>query len=379
MARTQRLPRPAAAAPVLAVLVAILLAPLPAPAEAARVLAPADGTEIRGEGVLLVLEAPARTPLLLDRGGRPEALAVVPGARGGGSVLHARIALPEGTSHLRVLDARDEQELARLTLARRGRSGTRDEGAGAEPYAFHTAAREAACTSCHPLPETISVAEASPASPAERVCDGCHRDLEDAAYLHGPAAVYACFTCHDPASRPARFALREAQPASCRACHADVMAQVMGANRFAHGPVAVGQCTVCHGPHGGVNAALLRVEVPGLCLRCHGQSLPSPVAQSLHAKVPCTECHGPHGGATPTLTADEGNGFCVRCHKGIDPEAPGHPILGHPVRGDSDRANPSHPMGCVSCHPPHGQRDVSRLNFVENASVQRRFCTRCHA
>jgi len=376
MARKKRLVPFAATASVLG----LFLAPLPTPAEGARVLAPADGAEVGADQVLVVLEATAETRLLLDRGGKPEALTVIPHAREGGSVLHSRVSLPEGTSHLRLLDARDERELASLTLTRREALGvTAGVGAVGEPYLFHTRAREAACTGCHALPGDIAVAEDSPASPAERVCDGCHRDLDGTAYLHGPMAVYACFTCHDPASRPARFALREGQPASCRACHADVMAQVMGANRFAHGPVAVGQCTVCHGPHGGVTPALLRSEVPELCLRCHGQSLPAPVARGLHAKVLCTECHGPHGGATPVLTAESGNGFCVRCHRGIDPEAPGHPILGHPVQSERDRNNPSKPMGCVSCHPPHGHRDIARSNFVEDASVQRRFCIRCHA
>ncbi len=357
---------------------ALLVSAQPGLAGEVRVLVPDDGATFFTERVFLVLEVAPATPLLLETKGRPVPLVAVPGRNPERSVLHAWISLPEGKSALRLLDAEDEGELARLTLTRLPTRAAIDGDVAETSYVFHTPDREAACTTCHALPQEMVVIPENPTAPAERICDSCHRNLEEQAYLHGPAAVYACFTCHDPASRPSRFALREAQPESCRGCHADVMAQVMGGKRFAHGPVAVGQCTVCHGPHGGDTPTLLRSSLPDLCLRCHGQSLPAPVSRGLHGKLPCTACHGPHGGTTRVLTAEAGNSFCTHCHKDIDPEAPGHPIMGHPVREEESPVNASRPMGCASCHPPHGQRDISRLDFAGNAALQRRFCTGCH-
>src|SRR5208337_2552966 len=71
---------------------------------------------------------------------------------------------------------------------------------GFQQYLFHTEKYESECQSCHELDfrkvgESQQTADQSP-------CYLCHKKiLSNYAYVHGPAAVWSCFTCHVRASK----------------------------------------------------------------------------------------------------------------------------------------------------------------------------------
>ncbi len=365
---------------VLLAALALALAPRPGlSATTPELLAPADGAVVRGADLRVVYTVPAgtRTVVLVDEIPWDGRRVPVPGDRL--DLEHLSIRLTEGRHRIRVLAAETEAELLGFTVvyappySTRTAAGPRDR-----PYAFHTRQGEAACSGCHNLPGEFDTVPDRPLSPAGKVCAACHPGIEAAPRLHGPVAVYACFQCHRTDYGPARFAVRSQDAAGCRTCHDDFLARALGREKYVHGPVATGACAVCHDPHGGQTTAILRQTPPDLCLLCHAQTLPLPAGRELHAKLACTGCHDPHGGATALLTRLEGNPLCRSCHPDVDRDAAGHPLAGHPVLADVDPSNPARPLTCVSCHDPHGTRDVTRLGIERNETLQRRFCRRCH-
>ncbi len=361
------------------VAIGLALAGAAAGSEPVRVLAPLDGGVVHVPEVLLVYTVPTGTATAVQVGGNLLPLRDVPVPGDSYDLHHARVPLDEGYCDVRVLDAASEAELARVNVCyvppHSRRTPVKE---GTRPYAFHTREGEAACSDCHNLPGVFETEAGQPLAPAGKVCGACHPGIEAAPNLHGPTAVYACFTCHEPAYQPARFSQKQAPPALCSTCHEGFLAKVLGGRKFVHGPVATGACLACHEPHGGRSQALLREAVPPLCLVCHAETLPVPAARSLHAKVACTRCHDPHGGDTPLLTAKTGNAFCLGCHQGFADLEAGHPLPGHPVVADVDPSRPGTPLGCTSCHGPHGVDDVSKRNIISNEAAQRKFCIRCH-
>ncbi len=361
------------------VVFATLVGGVPAAAAPVRMLAPVDGAVVSAPEVLLVYVVRAGEQTVVQKDGRPlqARTAPVPGDRE--DLYHVWLPLDEGRQTFRVLRASDETELLRLAVTYAPPYSLRTAASpGDRPYRFHQKDRESACSGCHSLPEVFETVPDKPLTPAGKVCGACHPRIEQGPHLHGPTAVYACFVCHRPEYAPARFAVNRSQPSNCGTCHEDFLARTLGGNKYVHGPVAAGMCLVCHDPHGGYGSAALRERLPGLCLRCHSETLPLPVNQGLHGKVPCTRCHDPHGGATQELTSARGNRFCAGCHPDVVGAEAGHPIVGHPVEGPVDPSHPGAPYGCTSCHSPHALDDIARMDIVHNEALQRRFCRKCH-
>jgi predicted CXXCH cytochrome family protein len=344
-----------------------------------ELLAPHSGAVLHAPEVLFVYTVPAGTEVLMQVDGEIEPLPTVKVPGNERDLFHLRLPLGEGRHQVRLLHAENESELATLAVTYvPPYSLRRPSDAGDTRYSFHTREREDTCSGCHALPKVFETVEDRPLAPAGKVCGACHPQVEEPKYLHGPVAVYACFTCHEPEYTPARFAGKTSQAASCGNCHSNFLARVLGGKKFVHGPVAAGGCLVCHSPHGGATQNLVRVAPPDLCLLCHAETLPLPIERSLHGSVPCTRCHDPHGGSTPMLSSQEGNGFCAGCHPDAAQMQAGHPIPGHPVEADVDPARPGRPLGCLSCHRPHGIQDVSKQGIQQNEDAQIRFCRRCH-
>ncbi|WP_025322629.1 cytochrome c3 family protein [Deferrisoma camini] len=365
---------------LLAALVSLPLAAAPAAArELPRLLAPAETGVVRTPQVLLVYTVPAGEQTFVRADGRrlDRKGVSVPGDRE--DLFHLQLPLKEGRNRFEIVRAVDEKVRLSFTVTYVPPYSLRTPVApGDRPYAFHTREREAGCSGCHNLPETYETVPDRPLAPAGKVCGACHPGIEKAPNLHGPTAVYACFMCHDPQYRSARFTIAASQPAGCGRCHEDFLARILGGKKFVHGPVAAGGCLVCHDPHGGKTTAVLREAPPKLCLLCHADTLPLPVDKGLHGSVPCTQCHNPHGGDTRILTAKAGNEFCAGCHPDVAEGGRGHPVAGHPVEAEVDPSLPGRPLGCVSCHAPHGVSDVSRARILENEQALTRFCRKCH-
>lgn len=154
---------------------------------------------------------------------------------------------------------------------------------------------------------------------------------------------------------------------------------------FAHGPVAAGQCMVCHEgdpklhPEGdGAEFDLMVGAAKGLCLECHTDFAARKLDQTLHFKVDCAECHSPHGGNTSVFVEREGNLFCTLCHREVGMEMGGHPIAGHPMEANSLPKFPKQKLTCASCHLIHKRGDISTRNLMDDTSLQRKFCQKCH-
>ncbi|HSH69038.1 MAG TPA: cytochrome c3 family protein [Deferrisomatales bacterium] len=290
---------------------------------------------------------------------------------------HLRVPVEVGRHDLRLVDSSDGSPLGFLSVSRVNPFARHAAGVTPPRHGFHTPGREASCAGCHPFPEPRETQLDAPTR-ASVVCGTCHPTVRNGANVHGPVAVGACYTCHDPAYAPARFTPRPMLE-TCGSCHADVVAAVLGNTRYAHGPAAAGDCTSCHSPHSGETAALLQAPLLQLCLGCHGDTLPRPLEESLHGNLSCTACHSAHGGDNPALTYTAGNGLCTGCHRTIDPVNSGHPIMGHPVATAQGVGAEGRPVRCTRCHPPHGLDDVSKLDIVSDEKAQRRFCTGCHS
>jgi len=108
--------------------------------------------------------------------------------------------------------------------------------------------------------------------------------------VHPPYASDRCDGCHDA------FSGRLVKPVDrglCALCHADPP----GKRMFLHGPVAVDACLTCHEPHSSVELHLLKLPEPGVCLQCHSRD---DMTAGLHhqelSEDACTVCHDPHGG-----------------------------------------------------------------------------------
>ncbi|GAB4258561.1 MAG: hypothetical protein Kow0092_06260 [Deferrisomatales bacterium] len=370
--------RPALAAAALALWAACGL-PARTSAQPLSLLAPVDGAVVHSPDVLVVFTVATGTRIACWIDGKPAAVPDVPVPGDHADLHHVRVGLKEGRQVVRLLDAADESELARVRLTYIPPYSLRTAAADDDvPYRFHTRDREASCSGCHSLPEVFETLSDRPLAPAGKVCGACHPGVETAPYLHGPVAVYACFMCHEPEYAPARFGQKGSQPASCATCHEGFLAKVLGGKKYVHGPVAAGGCLVCHDPHGGKTGALVRDKPPQLCLRCHADTLPLPVTRNLHGRVPCARCHDAHGGQTAALTAQEGNDFCGQCHRDVADTGTGHPVEGHPVSGALDPSRPGRRLGCPSCHTAHAPDDVARQRLPADEAARKAFCRRCH-
>jgi len=200
------------------------------------------------------------------------------------------------------------------------------------PNIMHTPQREALCVPCHNMNPTA--AQLSESAADKNPCGACHRRMLAKKHVHGPAGVYECTYCHDPATKPSRYRSRGGGGQICTECHQDKLDDFQQ-NAFVHGPVAVGICDVCHDPHASDNVAQLLLPINDLCISCHEKvdlnthvvtgisrphplkGVPDPLASG--KQLSCASCHNPHGGANRRFFSSDVSGslmlLCQKCHK----------------------------------------------------------------
>jgi len=199
------------------------------------------------------------------------------------------------------------------------------------PYKFHTRERESKCTFCHDFGQKRANKE--PQDVSQSPCIRCHKRLLDFKFVHGPASVWECTTCHRSTIKGYKYSVSKPEQSLCYSCHSD--AEVAWRDKiFLHGPFSMGMCSVCHNPHASDNDFFLRKQTTDLCLACHEEK-----ATGVHV------VSGVSGG-------------------------------GHPVRGKPDPLHPGKELSCASCHNPHAT-DFSDLLFQKRDSGFE-FCTACH-
>ncbi len=190
---------------------------------------------------------------------------------------------------------------------------------------------------------------------------GCHSNIKEYDFLHGPMFVNACDTCH-VLSEPKLhlYELTRKRENLCAHCHEfDLNDSLM-----LHEPFEDGTCLSCHNPHGGREPSLLKSDHAGdLCLSCHTNL--SEARDLVHGPVSagaCRACHEPHASAGRKLLGLDGRSMCLRCHVSLDIEIETARVVHKPVLDD-----------CQLCHDPHAT-DNSSLLLEKPAKL----CMRCH-
>jgi len=124
---------------------------------------------------------------------------------------------------------------------------------------------------------------------AETICVTCH---EGFGLREGGMAAMDCSACHDPhrAVQASDLFLRGGRAGACTRCHEIDKA----ARPWLHGPAAVGQCETCHDAHGttGSERHVIR-PLATVCLTCHDASV-LPTAAGCATDLECDTCHEPH-------------------------------------------------------------------------------------
>ncbi len=192
--------------------------------------------------------------------------------------------------------------------------------------AFHTPDKEAACAACHNM-------DGTPQNPKNSTCKTCHREIINFRFVHGPAAVWACLSCHDEDSEQGKYAVITPDSKLCIQCHKERM-QIWAAKKYRHGPSLI-SCTICHDPHATDQPFRAHIKTTSHCISCHEDKasgahlirgfssvghptggVPDPLRPG--REFTCAGCHNPHAGDTPNLLYYDNtkmNSFCTICHK----------------------------------------------------------------
>jgi predicted CXXCH cytochrome family protein len=188
---------------------------------------------------------------------------------------------------------------------------------------------------------------------------------------HPPFRQNQCGQCHN--NRTGQLH-RKLEDGFCQMCHRDFLDDAT----YVHGPAAVGECLFCHHYHNSTFPKLLLGEETDLCLRCHDrEDLTKGRYHAAEAKRSCGACHDPHGGDNPSflLAQDWGEylhgpvavGDCDFCHHyraphAVEDEPTGPSHLCHRCHREADLTTGQHhatlpEQACVDCHDPHGGAD----------------------
>jgi predicted CXXCH cytochrome family protein len=161
---------------------------------------------------------------------------------------------------------------------------------------FHNSTVEQSCTSCH---DGLPSADNGATMNAD--CSVCHKEKFGASYLHGPAEMKECGSCHSWSAEKKAVVVEKGVPAVCYDCHDNKQAQVEN-SKTPH-PVA-SECMTCHSSHGSDQNHIVKADVYTLCTGCHeDQKMNHPVGRhplrfaklGNGEEISCVSCHNPHG------------------------------------------------------------------------------------
>lgn len=321
------------------VMLASLLATLVTvvPAQALQILTPADGALLESSGHLIIKagETPAIDGLAVDINGvKSDIISIsAPDYRKMfKDLLILQADFDRGENKVLVEGYAGGRRVAEARIQVYLRSEYDTPPAKYRELPFHSADREALCAGCHHNLKPTS-AELGEPSPLNHPCATCHGKIIDFKHVHGPAGVFECTSCHDPDSKPAKYAVPDRVGAFCLDCHQDKYDDFRKAKRI-HGPVEAKQCLACHDPHASDTLAQVRGKVNASCLRCHAR-----VESGQHVV----------------------RGFSGQLH---------------PLEGPVNPSDPTRPLNCASCHEPHAANLPSYLRGESTNQVI--FCRRCH-
>jgi predicted CXXCH cytochrome family protein len=261
------------------------------------------------------------------------------------------VLLAVGMNIIDIRAIRNNKEIDKVTLEvfRRSHliSTYRDAPDGFKKDYFHMKDRSQ-CAGCHILesrdtdkrPVQISnfVTEAGEdvrkAATAESTCYSCHKKIISYPYVHGPASVWSCLTCHDPQAEPV-YSVKKPDSEVCFTCHIE-QKKDWSTKQHIHGPLNTGNCAICHSPHASENPFNLVQPIWELCVSCHAgketgrhiiagyvfgdshptRGKPDPLRDG--KEMSCASCHNAHASEYPKLWALNARSafvLCQKCHQ----------------------------------------------------------------
>lgn len=199
---------------------------------------------------------------------------------------------------------------------------------------------------------------------SEETCNKCHEPMRKAGTVHSPVAKGECVKCHDPHQSDRQYQLKKSSTSElCFSCHPKNLAS----KKFTHGPAAEGECMSCHLPHASEKSKLLVKESNDLCFQCHtdfqemyasAKNVHKPSAEN------CAKCHDPHSSDAKYLLAANPPEQCFTCHPGIQ-NASTKMGVKH-LALDAEKK-------CMACHSPHTADHIKQLTEEPMA-----LCLKCH-
>jgi len=232
--------------------------------------------------------------------------------------------------------------------------------------------RDSASSATGPGPNSTFIGYSNPAT-RQTTCGNCHVLRQQGWIQTGHAKAWAdvqasgmatatCDRCHttngSSNTAPDTAGYLDASPAS-RKYYQDV------------------QCEACHGP------GAAHVAIPD---EVATQPIPYLVSYNAALGAGCGTCHSgaPHAsfledwsnGAHRGLEAPaiSVGGMCLQCHEGKTVEAR---FGGSHVYVEYADAN-AYPIGCATCHNPHGSSNTAELREPINVRDTTNLCIRCH-
>jgi predicted CXXCH cytochrome family protein len=167
---------------------------------------------------------------------------------------------------------------------------------------------------------------------ASSTCYSCHKEIINNSYVHGPASVWSCLSCHDPRDEMI-YSVKKPDTDICFKCHVEKKEEWFS-KKYIHGPVNILKCAICHSPHASENPFNLFMPTWELCVSCHEAN-----ATSRHIVV-------------------------------------GYIFRGHPTRGKPDPLRKGKELSCTSCHNPHAS-EYPKL-WALKAQSPFELCQKCH-
>ena len=254
-------------------------------------------------------------------------------------IYHDSISLSGGINRIKIEGLRSGKAIAEkvVTVFRRSAISMHNYSppSGFSQYTFHLPQNEETCGSspCHGGEIGSSSGDQSKQGVENSPCYRCHKRILNYNYIHGPASVWECLTCHKENSEKAKYAVPEPMAVACQMCHTTEF-EKWHSEKFGHGPTMAGKCVLCHNPHASNEEFFLIREASDLCWSCHESKL-----------------KGKHVIA----------GFLGK---------------GHPLKKNS-KLNGGMKLSCVSCHNPHAANNINLLVGFNGSRAA--FCRNCHA
>jgi predicted CXXCH cytochrome family protein len=216
---------------------------------------------------------------------------------------------------------------------------------GFEKHYFHMQSHPE-CVECHTLEpnetdlkplNTAVLASKTPKdiqAPADvsSTCYSCHKAITTDPYVHGPASVWSCLSCHDPGDEMI-YSVKKPDTDTCFKCHVEKKEDWFS-KKYIHGPVNILRCAICHSPHASEYPFNLFMPTWELCVSCHQEMAtrrhivvgyifkghptrgrPDPLRKG--KELSCTSCHNPHASNYPNLWALRAESpfeLCQKCH-----------------------------------------------------------------